>query len=107
MERQNSISPSHPIMVVVQMQSAHISQDELYTITLALVKKTREEPGCIDYNCYKNIDDDSVMEVILFENTDAHQAHMSSPHVLAFLDKYQSLNLQYAVQRVNYSPMIV
>ncbi|MFA0442714.1 putative quinol monooxygenase [Vibrio sp. 10N.222.51.C12] len=94
-------------MVIVQMQSTHISQDELYTITLTLVNKTRQESGCIDYNCYKNIDDDSVMEVILFESADAHQAHMSSPHVLAFLDKHQSLNLQYAVQRVNYLPVIV
>ncbi|MEZ9198900.1 putative quinol monooxygenase [Shewanella sp. 10N.286.54.B9] len=103
MDTLQNAADNNPIMVVVNIQSEHTSQAELYTITLSLVDNTREESGCLEYNCYCNIDDDSVMEMILFKNTAAHKAHMNSPHVLAFQEKYQPLNLQYRVQRVNYT----
>ncbi|MEH6453868.1 MAG: antibiotic biosynthesis monooxygenase family protein [Psychromonas sp.] len=102
MNKQNDKAHSNPIMVIVNIQSSLISQAELHTITLTLASRTRDELGCIEYNCYRSIDDDSVLEVILFDNKEGHKAHMNSPHVLEFLDEYQSLNLQYSVQRVNY-----
>jgi len=91
-----------PIVVIVNMKSSIISQSELYEITLTLTEETRSEPGCLNYNCYKSIDDDSVLEIISFESLDAHKSHMNSPHVLAFLDKYQALKLQFNVQRSYY-----
>ncbi|GIU06090.1 hypothetical protein TUM4261_08960 [Shewanella sp. c952] len=103
MKQQNNKTQKQAVLVVVNMQSKHISQQGLYDITLSLVDKTRQEPACLEYNCYSSIDDDSVMEVILFENVDGHQTHMNSPHVLAFQAKYQALDLQYAVQRVGYT----
>ncbi len=93
---------NHPIMVVVNIQSPLVSQADLYAFTTTLVHATRQEPGCIEYNCYRSIDDASVTEVIIFDSLEAHKAHMNSPHVLAFMDEHQSLDLQYRVQRVNY-----
>lgn len=102
MNKHNDEVQINSILVVVNIKSLLISQAELHRITLSLACRTREELGCLEYNCYRSIDDDSVSEVILFDNKEAHKAHMNSPHVLDFLNEYQSLNLQYSVQRVNY-----
>ena len=105
MDKQNNETLNRPVMVIVNIQSPLISQADLYRITHALADRTRKETGCLEYNCYRSTEDESILEAIIFKNADAHSAHsahMSSPHVLEILDEHQSLNLQYSVQRVHY-----
>ena len=86
-------------MVLVDIQSLHISQSELHEITLSLSKETRNENGCISYNSYKNVDDNGVSEVILFKSSESHTEHMNSQHVMDFLTHYQELDLKFQVKK--------
>ena len=50
-----------------------------------LIKSTRLEPGCINYNLYINAEDENVLMVLeQWENQDVLDAHMRTEHFKAF-----------------------
>jgi len=59
---------------------------------LSLVKPTRSEPGCINYDLHQAIDDKSVF--IFYENWKSREdldKHIEMPHLKAFLEKAENL----------------
>ena len=59
---------------------------------LSLVKPTRSEPGCINYDLHQAIDDKSIF--IFYENWKSKEdldKHIGMPHLKAFLEKADNL----------------
>jgi len=51
-----------------------------------LVPLTRQEPGCIEYKMYKNLDQNKVLMVERFKNREALDLHLQAHYVRNFVD---------------------
>lgn len=74
-------------MVVVE-GTAHIQPakwDEAIGIALAVQAPTREEPGCIRYTFYSELEPTHTIHVFeIWEDEEALIAHLNTPHVQTF-----------------------
>lgn len=63
--------------------------------TLAMLKPTQSEPGCLHFDIYEDVDDTSklprIWQYLVFENKAAHQAHMDSATVKTWINATEGL----------------
>lgn len=76
---------STPFTIVARMRARPGRAGELRAALDELVRHTREEPGCLDYDLHVGVDDPDLF--VFYENwidRDAHRQHDQTPHIARF-----------------------
>ncbi|WP_226579880.1 putative quinol monooxygenase [Halobacillus litoralis] len=60
-------------------------EEELFTELKKVIEPSRAEDGCVDYVLHRSIDDDSVFLFYeTWQDQEAFQSHIDSPHYQAY-----------------------
>lgn len=59
-------------------------KDEIIGFADDLIKNTRAESGCINYNLYENVQEEHLLFVEQWEDTDALNKHLETEHFINF-----------------------
>lgn len=81
-----------PLTVVAKLKAKNGCEEQLGELLRSLVGPTRAEQGCINYDLHRSHEDPSLF--IFYENWESRplwEAHMRSPHLVAFGEKQGDL----------------
>lgn len=80
------------LTVVATMKAKSGKEEELKEEVLKLLTPTRAEEGCLNYDLH--FSDENPGEVMFYENwtsREALDAHLNTPHLIAFAAKHEEL----------------
>ncbi|WP_226658842.1 putative quinol monooxygenase [Pseudalkalibacillus hwajinpoensis] len=67
-------------------------EKELYQELTKVIVPSQQENGCVAYTLHRSLEDDSVFVFYeMWEDKDALEAHITSPHYQAYRDATQDL----------------
>ncbi|MFC2084190.1 putative quinol monooxygenase [Bacteroidota bacterium] len=88
--------------VITTITARECSQKELIKQAVKLIEPTRAEMGCIGYNLFRNRDETAgLVEIIHFEDENAHQYHKFSTHLSKFFEQTKNCGLVYNERRLD------
>ncbi|WP_301101470.1 putative quinol monooxygenase [Propionivibrio sp.] len=70
------------VKIMARISAKVGTADQLQEVLKALVRSTRNEPGCVSYELFQ--DEENFLEFVTIEhwaNNQAAEAHMTTPHV--------------------------
>jgi quinol monooxygenase YgiN len=74
------------IVVTGRVRTDDSKRDELVRIANDVVTASREDPGCIGYRFYRQMDDgDAYLFVEEWESLEALRAHFATAHIATFM----------------------
>ena len=80
------------LTIVARFRARANKEDEARELLLSLVEPTRAEAGCVDYCLHEDPEDKA--QFLFYENWENRQAwdeHMQTPHLKNLLDKVEEL----------------
>lgn len=75
------------ILVLAKIEPKEGCQDSIVEVSKDLIYESLQEPGNIDYQLLKSIEDDTLTFVEKWESLDSLKKHMASPHFINFEDE--------------------
>ena len=79
-------------MLVVEFQAAPGRTPDLRAALLELTVATRPEDGCVLYDLHEDVDDPGILVFYeIWDTAAAHAAHDATPHVQAFVSRFDEL----------------
>lgn len=73
------------IRLVVTAKLKEGTKNEFLKIVQELCKETRKEKGCIEYHCCSTDDPQLLYFIELWENEEALEKHITSPHFVKYV----------------------
>ncbi|HIC44913.1 MAG TPA: antibiotic biosynthesis monooxygenase [Sulfurimonas sp.] len=92
---------STPLTIVAHIQAVQGQSDFVKSELLKLIEPTLKEDGCIQYDLH--MEDNNPEQFLFFEiweNRGLWQAHMQTPHILAFIESVEEYLENFSVQEM-------
>ena len=90
-----------PLTIIAHIQAIQGQSDFVKKELLKLIEPTLKEKGCIQYDLHW--EPSSPEQFLFFENwetRDLWQAHMQTPHIMAFIDAVEDYLENFSVQEM-------
>jgi quinol monooxygenase YgiN len=99
--RRSGMADEDRVSVVARITARRGMEEQLREETEALVKPTRSEAGCLNYDLHQSIEEPWLL--FFYENWRSRQdldEHLKKPHIIEWLEKTENLREGLEIERL-------